>query len=330
LPPDSAFLDLPLTTQCTNDLLMGGLAAMALPAINTNAQASRYRGPVLDSHIHLFDPFRPQGIPWPEIDDVIYRRSLPDDYFAQAAALGIVGAIAVEASPWRQDNDWLLNAVRQHSGMVGFVGNLVPTDEQFAADLDRLAAEPLFLGIRYGNLWERDLAVDLETPGFIDGMRQLAQSGRVLDSANPTPSLVAALLKVSDAVPDLRIVVDHLPNAQIPAQQADRYWQDLRALAGRGNVFMKLSEVPRQEGPSVCLDLSYYQEQLDVLWELFGEDRALFGSDWPNSDHLVTLDKTIGLTREYLATKSHIAQEKVLYLNSKHAYHWHSPREDPS
>lgn len=301
---------------------------MALPAMSTFAQTSLYRGPVLDAHIHLFDPFRPEGIPWPESGDVIYRRSLPDDYFAQAAALGIAGAIAVEASPWRQDNDWLLNAIRQHSGMVGFVGNLVPTDEQFAADLDRLAAEPLFLGIRYGNLWGRDLAADLETPGFIEGMRRLAQSGRALDSANPTPSLVAALLKVSDAVPDLRIVVDHLPNAQVHAQQANRYWQDLHALARRENIFMKLSEVPRQEGSSVRLDLSYYQEQLDALWELFGEDRILFGSDWPNSDHIVTLDKTIGLTREYLATKSHIAQEKVFYLNSKRAYQWYARKED--
>ena len=301
---------------------------MAAPALQAFAQAREtlavYQGPRLDAHIHLFDPHRPEGIPWPEPGDTIYRRTLPDEYFAQAAPLGVVGAIAVEASPWRKDNDWLLEAVRHHTGMVGFVGNLVPNDQRFAADLDRLAAEPLFLGMRYGNLWDRDLTEDLRKPGFIEGLCLLAQSGRALDSANPTRSLIAALLEVSDAVPDLRIVADHLPNAQVPPAEERAYWRDLETFAARPTAFMKLSEVPQRIQGAVGLDVAYYQEHLDRLWSLFGEDRILFGSDWPNSDHLVSLDKTIGLTQAYLAAKTSVAQEKVFYLNSRQAYRWKS------
>lgn len=303
---------------------------MASPALQTFAQVGEtlaiYRGPVLDAHIHLFDPQRPEGVPWPEKSDSIYRRTLPENYYGQAAPLGIVGAIAVEASPWRQDNEWLLETVRQHTGMVGFVGNLVPGDEHFAADLDRLASEPLFLGFRYGNLWERDLAKDLHKPGFIEGLRLLAQSGRALDSANPTPSLIAALLKVSDAVPDLRIVADHLPNAQVLPAEQEAYWRNLETLGTRPTVFIKLSEVPQRIKGAISLDVSYYQDYLDRLWSLFGEDRILFGSDWPNSDHLVSLAKTVGLTGAYMATKAPAAQEKVFYLNSRQAYRW-SPRQ---
>ena len=93
---------------------------------------------------------------------------------------------------------------------------------------------------------------------------------------------------------------------------------------------MKLSEVPQRIQGTVGLDVAYYQEHLDRLWSLFGEDRILFGSDWPNSDHLVSLDKTIGLTQAYLATKTSVAQEKVFYLNSRQAYRWKSRQAQQS
>jgi L-fuconolactonase len=34
--------------------------------------------PIIDTHIHLFDPRRPQGVPWPEKNDaVLYKPALP-------------------------------------------------------------------------------------------------------------------------------------------------------------------------------------------------------------------------------------------------------------
>src|ERR1035438_9510447 len=56
--------------------------------------------PIIDAHIHLFDPMRPGGVPWPEkTDTALYKPTLPARYVAETADLGIVGAIAIEASP---------------------------------------------------------------------------------------------------------------------------------------------------------------------------------------------------------------------------------------
>ena len=64
--------------------------------------------PIIDAHIHLFDTQRPGGVPWPERSDtVIYKPALPGRYAKIAAPLGVVGAIAVEASPLASDNDWV-------------------------------------------------------------------------------------------------------------------------------------------------------------------------------------------------------------------------------
>ena len=151
----------------------------------------------------------------------------------------------IEASPLASDNDWVLRQAANHPIIVGMVGDLIPGTPAYEKDLDRLHANPLFLGIRYGNLWDRDLAVDAQKPGFLPGLKMLAERGLVLDSANPDLKLIRAIAGVSDHVPELRIVIDHLPTARVPSEAAarDEYWSLLRQLAKNKNVFVKLSEV---------------------------------------------------------------------------------------
>src|SRR5208283_4609660 len=63
--------------------------------------------PIIDTHIHLFDPFRPQGTPWPNPKiAVLYKTSLPSRYRPIAMPLGVVGAIEIECSSWLEDNQW--------------------------------------------------------------------------------------------------------------------------------------------------------------------------------------------------------------------------------
>ena len=280
--------------------------------------------PVIDTHIHLFDPTRPGGVPWPDKTDSIYRPALPDRYARIAKRFGVVGAIAVEASPLRSDNDWVLQLIDRSPIIVGFVGDLVPGSDTFAADLDRLHANPLFLGIRCGNLWNRDLSVDLSNPAFIADLRRLAAANLVMDSANPDPKLIEALLRVSQQVPDLRVVVDHLPHAALPndADGSREFWANLKTLGGNPRVFVKLSEIPIQVNGRVDADVSHYRHRLDAIWEIFGENRVLFGSDWPNSDHIASFAETFGIVSRYVATKGFAVRDKFFRKNSIDAYRW--------
>lgn len=282
--------------------------------------ADRYTGPIVDSHIHLFDALRPEGIPWPEPGHPLHGVSLPENYWVLASEQQIIGAIVVEASPWRLDNVWLLETLRDSPKMLGFVGNLSPIDEKFDDDFSLLETESLFLGLRYGNLWDRDLLEDQSRPGFIDAMRRLAASGRSLDSANPDQRLIKGLLRLSDAVPTLRIVVDHLPSAAVPELQQAGFQRDVFALAERPNVFAKLAEIPQQTEEGVVNDPAYYRDRLAYLWEAFGEDRCFFGSDWPNSNSITDFAHTVDLVREYMADKPIAVQEKFFLRNVARAY----------
>ena len=313
--------------------LAGGFATgLALQQTgNAATAAAKTARPIIDSHIHLFDPTRPGGAPWPERTDIIvYKPALPERYEALADPFGIVGCIAVEASPLATDNHWLLGVAQKHPIVLGVIGNLVPGTSTYSAELERLHRDPLFLGIRYGNLWNRDLLRDLGKPGFIDGLKLIAQAGLVLESANPDPSLIRALLQAVDKVNDLRIVVDHLPNARLPSDPAELedYNKDLSALASHPTVFIKLSEIPVVRNGSLIRDPAFYRERLDALWDLFGEDRVIFGSDWPNSDHVAPFADTLGIVRQYTAGKPQGTQEKYFWKNSARIYRWHSRRSD--
>ncbi len=281
--------------------------------------------PIIDAHIHLFDPTRPGGVPWPEpTDTVLYRPALPPRYKSLAMPFGVVGAIAVECSPLVEDNDWLLRAAASDTIIVGVIGNLDPATPGFLHQLERFGANPLFRGIRYGNLWERSLGAQLNNPDFMANLKRLSSSGLLLESANPDPVLIAEILKLTDRVPDLRIVIDHLPQALPPAEPAARkaYEQDLRALSQRSNVFVKGSEVLRRVDGTVPTDAETYRPWLDEIWETFGEDRLLFGSDWPNSDHLSTYQGTFDIIRQYVSRKGPRASEKFFWKNSEVVYRW--------
>ena len=278
--------------------------------------------PVIDTHIHLFDPTRPGGVPWPEkTDTAIYKTTLPDRYAKIAAPLGVVGAIVVEASPLASDNDWVLNVAAKYPIIVGMVGDLIPGTASYGKELDRLQANPLFLGIRCGNIWDRDLATDMLKPDFVPGLKMLAARGLSLDSANPDLKLLRAIASVADRVPELRIIVDHLPSMRVPSEPAE-YSSLLHQLAQNKNIFVKLSEAEaarseQSAGPD------FYKDILDRLWDVFGEDHVLYASDWPNSDHHATYLKTITIVRDYVAAKSYAAQAKFFWKNSVAAYKWH-------
>jgi predicted TIM-barrel fold metal-dependent hydrolase len=275
--------------------------------------------PIIDTHIHLFDTNRPGGVPWPPKNNAaLYRPALPPRYRQLAEPFGIVGAIEVEASPLIEDNQWVLDVAKDEPILVGTVGHLDPGTPDFRKQLDRFRQNPLFRGIRSGNLWGRDIGDLLGRPEVIGDLKALADANLSLDVANPSPKLMDSVVRVTDRVPNLRVVLDHLP--QLDPQTATA---SLRELAKRSRVFVKGSSVLRRvEGGRVPEDLAFYRPRLDEIFGLFGEDRIMYGSDWPNSDNWGPYETVFRIVREYFMAKGRTVAEKYFWRNSVAAYRW--------
>lgn len=314
-------------------------ASLAVP--QAAAAASVDDIPIIDCHVHLFDATRPQGAPYKGGRAFAGGVALPAMYEKIAKPLGIVGVIAVDASPWIEDNLWLLETIQPAPFMVGAIGNLQPDKPEFAEYLGRYAKNPLFRGIRYGNLWGYDLVKQLDNPSFVEGLKLLAQHDLVLETANQNLPLLQAAVRVNDLVPDLRIVLDHLPAFDPSPANQDQFQAVMQEISPRKNIWAKLSEIvhpirnaasragganagagtPRP-APVIEPGLAAHRERLDMLMGYLGEDRVLFGSDWPNAVGVSEVPDTVALVREYFSTKSRQAAEKYFWKNSYAAYKW--------
>lgn len=301
--------------------------AMALPWLAAGLTADE-TVPIVDSHIHLFDRNKPGGTFYPRPDDPAPGISaLPARYREVIRGRRIVGAVVVEASPWVEENQWILDQAADPI-ILGYVGFIDPGLPDFGKHLERFHRNRLLVGLRYSNRNQRPTGAIDQAVGdaaFIANLRLLAAAQLSLDlGIAPHPS---ALLRVVDKVPALRLVVPHLPAARLPEQAAarDAYLRDLAELARRPHVYMKLTEIVHKVNQVTVTELSAYKDKLDQLWGMFGEDRVLFGSDWPNSEHVGTFDQVVGVAQAYIATHGLRVADKVYWRNSAAAYRW-TPR----
>src|SRR5947208_1519960 len=256
------------------------LAAAGAFSAAIAAGAGKDEIPIIDTHLHLYDPTRPQGVPYPPGPNP--PQALPQQYREDVIPLGITGGIKVEASPWIEDNLWVLETIKDTPIIVGMIGDLDPTKPEFREYLERYHRNRLFLGIRYGNVWPgHNLVTAVQTPDFIDNMKAFAQTGLTLEVANPRFDLMEATVRLTDKVPDLRVVVGHLQALPLPADQAvlRSYSNNLKELRAR-KAYAKISGLPRSPAGQQQTDPAVYKPMLDFIWEIFGEDYLVFAAGW--------------------------------------------------
>ncbi len=213
------------------------------------ALADGHAKPIADAHVHIYQPSRPGGVPWPDPSNpILYQDYLPSKYESDTAGLGILLTNVVEASSIDQDTFWVLNQIKGDSAFFNYAAELDPTSVDFVQNLNTYTVDSTTCptcgdtvsGLR-AYVWNGP--VDADDPVQSMNLTELQQRGMTLDiisqgQMNPTAQVAALAAKF----PSLRIIIDHLAGARLPADSTDPNWHsDMALLASHPNIYMKLS-----------------------------------------------------------------------------------------
>ncbi len=273
---------------------------------------------IIDTHTHFYDPTRPEGVPWPNLnDEVLYRRVMPEDYKTLAVPEGVTGTVVVEASKWLEDNQWILDLAAEEPFIVGFVGHLEPTVSDFADNLNRFSENPLFRGIRLGSGHLRTIGA----PTFLRSIERLAVKELTLDLLI-NPEALSILPALVEHTPDMRIVINHIAGARISEAPPDAAWASaIREVARYPNIYCKVSGLAEHTGQIPApTDVNYYTPTIDVLWDAFGENRLIYGSNWPVSERFAPYGVVQKIVNDYFSEKGDAVKAKFFWQNAKAAY----------
>ncbi len=262
----------------------------------------------IDAHQHFWQ-YSPADYPWiSERMQRIARNELPGDLEPLLSAAGLDGSVAVQARQSLEESRWLLElAAKPLNRILGVVGWVDLQSEQVTEQLETLATDPRFVGVRHVVQDEPDPAF-LLGEAFVRGISQLARHGLTYDLLLYPPQLPAAT-ELAGLLPEQPFVLDHLGKPGIGKRLMQPWRTDLEALAALANVSCKLSGLVT-EAAWQGWTKEDFRPYLEVALEAFGPQRLMFGSDWPVCLVAAEYAEVLGIVEDFLSPLS--ADEQAL------------------
>jgi L-fuconolactonase len=273
---------------------------------------------MIDSHHHLWK-YSPEEYDWIPPGTPLAQDQLLPQLENAAATAGIDGTVVVQARQTLEESDWLLELADQSALIQGVVGWVPLIDENVIEPLGRLAAHPLFKGVRHVLQGEPDeyfLRND-----FHRGLELLPDLDLRYDLLLFQRQLPVAI-ELVDRQPDLGIIIDHLAKPEIRNGQIDPAWKaGMAQLAKRDNILgVKISGMVTEVlDPTIDEDTlrAYFEEAL----RLFGPERLLFGTDWPVCLlRIESYQNWADTVRRFVGDLSIPEQEAILHDNAVRIY----------
>jgi L-fuconolactonase len=249
----------------------------------------------LDSHQHFWN-YSERDYPWIPKGSPLQRDWLPADLGPLLAQARLDGSIAVQARQTIEESRWLLNLADHYPLIKGVVGWVDLRSEKVEEQLGELSKHPAFRGVRHVVQDEPDENF-MSHPAFRRGIGGLKQFKLAYDILIYPKQLPAAIGLVKQ-FPDQPFVLDHIAKPPIKEGVLSPWREGVRELAKSPRVFCKVSGMVT-EASHTAWKAADFKPYLDVVFEAFGEDRLMYGSDWPVCLLAGGYERVFGLVDDY-------------------------------
>jgi len=270
----------------------------------------------IDSHVHFWKYDKKRDT-WITNDMKILKQDyLPPTLEATLKRNGIDGCVAVQADQSELETQFFVELSKTYSIIKGVVGWIDLKADNINSRLEYFSQYPVIKGWRH--------IVQGEAGGFMAdalfrrGIAALVPYECTYDILIYHYQLKDAIALV-EAFPFQKFVVDHCAKPAVRDKDIETWKKDIMEIAGYPNVFCKLSGLFTEAKWKSWSPADFYP-YLDVVFEAFGVDRLMFGSDWP-----VVLVSGIyvqwkSLIEKYMESYLDDDKEKVFGLNAIQFY----------
>ncbi|MEK3935560.1 amidohydrolase family protein [Sporosarcina sp. FSL W7-1349] len=233
----------------------------------------------IDAHQHFWNFDRVPYI-WPTKDEEpIFRSIEPPELAGILKEVHIDKTILVQADNSYEDTLYMLEIAEKYNWVAGVVG-WVPLDkpDETAIRLEKFLENPYFKGVRHLIHNEKDVNWLIQ-PQVIEGLNVLQANDVPFDVVAVLPEHLKLIPILSEKLPNLRMVIDHLGKPPIASAQFEPWQELIKQAASNPNVYAKISGLNTAASPD--WNAEDIQPYIDIAFTLFGADRLMFGSDWP-------------------------------------------------
>lgn len=233
---------------------------------------------VIDAHQHFWR-FNLVRDAWITEDMSSIRRDfLPGDLAPALDANGVDATIAVQADQSEAETEFLLGLAEGDPRIAGVVGWVDLRAADVERRLEHFSHFKKLRGVRHIAQGEADDRF-LARPEFVRGVGLLKSFGLTYDIL-VFPRQLPAAIEMVGKLPEQKFVVDHLAKPEIAATKIEPWAGLMREIAMHPNVYCKLSGMVT-EADWKNWKTADFDPYLDVVFEAFGPERLMFGSDWP-------------------------------------------------
>lgn len=272
---------------------------------------------IIDSHQHFWQIGR-FDYPWmsPSLA-VLYQDHLPAALEPVLKTNGVGKTVLVQASNSLEESRWLLQLADEYPFVAGVVGWVDLKSSEVDRQLDELSAHPKFKGVRH--LVESEPLDDwLIQPTVLRGLRRLSAYGLSYDLLVQTRHLKHVSV-VAESCPRLSLVVDHMAKPPIATSEFQSWLTELKPVAANHNIYCKLSGLVT-EANWTSWQTGDLRPYVEVVLDLFGPKRLLFGSDHPVCLLAASYQRVLETCQELLMDLTAEDREQIFATNASSFY----------
>jgi L-fuconolactonase len=233
----------------------------------------------IDCHMHFWTlAMEPYYSLWmsPE-QKVLYRDYGPRHALPLMAKNNVEGIVLVSAASSVHETGYLLGLADGHDfirGVVAWIDLLAPTA---VTDLAGWARFPKLKSIRP---YLQDIPQDewILKKQLDPAIRAMQDLGLRFD-ALIKPRHIVNTVRFVERYPDLPVIIDHMAKPDIRMNGFEPWRRDLEHFRDLRHVHCKISGLLTEDGPGWTAEK--LRPYLEAVFDIFGPDRLVFGSDWP-------------------------------------------------